>query len=207
MFSLIKNVIILILSTPLISSYCLLLKNQECKVRKVIDDNDYMTYPYKIGVDRCIGRCNNEYNPYFKVCLPDSIKNISIKSFDLLSRKNVLKNISFHKTCKCSCLLDEKVCNHLQKWNKNKCRCECLKIKKCSVGCSWNVNNCRCEMKKLAALIESEECDTETDKINNKTITLIKKVKDCKPFIAVSILFLCVSIILIGMMIYFKIKR
>ena len=43
-------------------------------------------------------------------------------------------------------------------------------------------------MKKLAALIETEKCDVETDKISNvseckafpenKTITLIKKVKD-----------------------------
>ena len=63
-------------------------------------------------------------------------------------------------------------------------------------------------MKKLAALtveserfLKTEECDVETDKIKNiskckvfpenKTITLIKKVKDCKPFIGVSILFLC----------------
>ena len=54
-------------------------------------------------------------------------------------------------------------------------------------------------MKKWLALIESErfpeteECDVETDEIKNvseckafpenKTITLIKKVKDCKPFI------------------------
>ena len=33
-----------------------------------------MAYPYKIGVDRCIGRCNDKDNPYFKVCLPDSVK-------------------------------------------------------------------------------------------------------------------------------------
>ena len=60
-------------------------------------------------------------------------------------------------------------------------------------------------MKKLATLTESErfleteECDVETDEIKNvseckafpenKTITLIKKVKDCKPFIGVSVLF------------------
>ena len=105
-------------------------------------------------------------------------------------KKNVLKNISFYKTCKCGCLLDEKVCNNLQKWNKDKCRCECLKIKKCGIEYFWNVNNCRCEMKKLAAeserLLETEECDVETDEIKNKTITLIesKKIKDCKPFIA-----------------------
>ena len=52
---------------------CLFLKSQECKVRKVIVNNDYMTFPYKIGIDRCIGSCNNENNPYFKVCLPNFI--------------------------------------------------------------------------------------------------------------------------------------
>ena len=130
MFRLLKKVIILIISIPSTFGYCLLLKNQECKVRKVIIDNDYMTFPYKIGIDRCIGSCNDKDNPCFKVYLPDSIKNINVKSFDLLSNKNVLKNIIFHKTCKCSCLLDENVCNNLQRWNGNKCRCECLKIKK-----------------------------------------------------------------------------
>ena len=59
-----------------------------------------MTFPYKILVDKCVGSCNDIENPYFKVCLPDSIKNISVKSFDLLPQKNVLKNISFHKSCK-----------------------------------------------------------------------------------------------------------
>ena len=77
-------------------------------------------------------------------------------------------------------------------------------------------------MKKLAVLIEferfleTEECDVQTDEIKNiseckafpknKTTTLIKRVKDCKPFIGVSILFLCVSIILTGIMIYFYLK-
>ena len=92
-----------------------MLKNQECAVRKVIIDNDYMTFLYKIRVDRCIGSCNDIDNPYFKFCLLDSIKSISAKSFDLLSNKNILKNISFHQSCKCGCLLDEKVCNNLQK--------------------------------------------------------------------------------------------
>ena len=210
MFNLLKKIVILIISTPLTRGYCLLLKNQECKVRKVITDNDYMTYPYKISVNRCIGSCNNKDNPYFKIWLPDSIKDISVKTFDLLSKKKVLKNISFHKNCKCGCLLDEKVCNNLQKWNKDKCRYECLKIKKCAIGYSWNVNNCRCEMKKLAPLtIETEECDVEskTNKIknvyDNKTI---KKINDCKLFVAVSVLFLCITIILIGIMTYFCLK-
>ena len=61
---------------------CLFLKNQKWKVRKIIVDNNYMTFPYKIGIDRCIGSCNNENNPYFKTCLPDSIKNITVKSLN-----------------------------------------------------------------------------------------------------------------------------
>ena len=119
----------------------------------------------------------------------------------------MLKNITFHKSSKCDCLLDEKVCNNKQKWNKNKCRCECLKTEECNDNSSWNVVNCRCEFKKVAKLITTEECDVETnDIVQNKTTSgnsIIKKVENCKPFVASSILFVSVSIILTGIMIYF----
>ena len=120
MFSIVKKLFLLIMSLPLTWGYCLLLKNQESSVRKVIVDNDYMTFPFKIGIDRYTGSCNSENNPYHKICLPDSIKNISAKSLDLISQRLVFKNISFHKTCKCGCLLDAKVCNNLQKWTGKK---------------------------------------------------------------------------------------
>ena len=97
MFRLLKKVIILIMSAPLTWGYCLLLKNQECAVRKVIIDNSYITFPYKIGVDRCIGSCNDKDNPYLKFCLLNSIKNVRVKSFDLLSNENVLKILVFIK--------------------------------------------------------------------------------------------------------------
>ena len=71
-------------------------------------------------------------------------------------------------------------------------------------------------MKKSAALIETKESYIKTAKIRNvseckvflenKTITLIKKVKDSKSFIGVSVLFLCVSITLTEIMIYFYLK-
>ena len=110
MFSLIKKAVILVLMSVLSAMNnrnCLLLKNQECKVRKAIIYKVYITFPYKIKVDKCVGSCNDVENPFFKVCLPDSVKNISVKVFDLTTRKNVLKNVSFHESCKCSCLLDE----------------------------------------------------------------------------------------------------
>ena len=205
MFGFIKKVMILILSIPLISVYCLLLKNQECGVRKVIVDSDYMTFPYKIKVDECVGSCNDAENPYFKVYLPDAVKIISGKSLDLISGKSVLKNISFHQSCKCGCLLGEKVCNNKQKWNKEKCRCEYLKEEKCSGNSFFNVVNCSCEMKKAPALIK-EECDIETSETiecENKTVTLVKKIENFKPFVTSGILFVIVSIITTRMMIYF----
>ena len=39
-----------------------------------------------------------------------------------------------------------------------------------------------------------------------KQITLIKNIENCKPFIGVSVLFLCITIILIGIMVYFFFK-
>ena len=104
MFSLIKKAMVLILmsvSSVLTVKNCLVLKDQECKVRKVVVDNDYLTYPYKNTVDKCVGSCNDVDNPYYKACLPDVVKNISVKSFDLILRKNILKNISFRQSCKC----------------------------------------------------------------------------------------------------------
>ena len=118
----------------------------------------------------------------------------------------MLKNITFHKSRKCDCLLDEKVCNNKQKWNKNNCRCESLQIIECESGSFWNVVNCRCEFEKAAAskLIVEEECDVETDDIiQNKTVKLIKETENCKQFVALSILFVCVSAIITRIMTYF----
>ena len=98
-----------------------------------------MTFPYKIKVDRCIGNCNNITNPYSRVCIPDIIKNISVKVFDLISQQNEIRRLCFHESFKCDCLLNETVCNDKQKWNKDRCRYECLKIEKCDNNYFLNV--------------------------------------------------------------------
>ena len=50
----------------------------------MIVDNVYMTFLYKIKVDKCVGSGNDVENLYFKACLPDVVKNISAKCFDLI---------------------------------------------------------------------------------------------------------------------------
>ena len=86
-----------------------------------------------------------------------------------------------------------------QKWNKNKCRCECLINKKCDDDFVWNISNCECEHEK-AAKLTTEECEEiiadTTTVTQNKTVLITRHVENCKPFVASSILFVSVSVIL-----------
>ena len=125
---------------PLLSSVnslrCISLKHQECKVREIVINNEYMTYPYSFIVNRCNGNCNNITNPYARMCALNVLKTITLKIFDLISLKNKTKQIKWHESCRCVCRLDPIICNSKKKWNKNKCRCECLVNKKCDKNLS-----------------------------------------------------------------------
>ena len=124
----------------------LVTKRSKIGCKKTIVDDDYVTFPYKVKVDICIGSCNNITNPYSKVYVRDAVKNICVKGFDLISQQNKFREVQFHESCKCDCLL-------------NKCRRECLKIEKCDNNSFWNVVNCKREHKKAAKLITEEECE------------------------------------------------
>ena len=45
-----------------------------------------------------------------------------------MSRANESRSIKLYETCKCICRLNKIICNNKQKWNKDKCRCECKKL-------------------------------------------------------------------------------
>ena len=131
----------------------LLSLKQKCKVCKVIIiNNDYMLYPFSIKLNKCNGNCNNISNPYSRVCVPNVIKNITAKVFDLISWKNKTKQIKWHESCECECRLDPIICNNKQKCNKDKCRCECSVDKKCDNKLFVrNPSNCNGDYKKKAA--------------------------------------------------------
>ena len=72
------------------------MKNQECKTRtKKINtnNNEPLFYPFSIKVNKCSGSCNNINDPYAKFCVPDTIKNINVKVFNLMSRTNETRHI------------------------------------------------------------------------------------------------------------------
>ena len=45
-----------------------------------------------------------------------------------MSRTNETRDIKWHEMCKCKCRLDASVCNNKQRWNDDKCRCECKEL-------------------------------------------------------------------------------
>ena len=60
-----------------------------------------------------------------KICVPDKIKNTNVEVFNIMLRTNETRHIKWHKACKCICRRDESICNNKQRWNDDKCRCEC----------------------------------------------------------------------------------
>ena len=96
---------------------CISMKNQECKTRPQvinINSNNPIFYPFSIKINKCSGNCNNINNPYAKICVPDVIKNLNVKVFNLVSRTNETRFIKWHETCKCICRLDGIICNSKQ---------------------------------------------------------------------------------------------
>ena len=107
---------------------CISMKNQECKTRpQVINVNSHnpIFYLFSIKISKYSGNCNDINNPYAAICVPDVIKKLNVKVFNLMSKTNETRFIKLHEKCKCICRLDAIVCNNKQRWNKNKCRCEC----------------------------------------------------------------------------------
>ena len=97
------------------------MNNQECKTRKKIisiNHNEPVFYPFSIKVKKCSGSCNIINDPYAKLCVPDVVKNINVKVFNLMSFTNQTKHIKWHKTCKFKYRLDSSVCNNKQRWNE-----------------------------------------------------------------------------------------
>ena len=60
------------------------MKNQKCKVRPEIisiNSNNPMFYPFSVKVHKCSSNCNNINDPYAKICVLDTVKNLNVKVF------------------------------------------------------------------------------------------------------------------------------
>ena len=112
------------------------MSSQDSKVKPgMVSTNSIKSlfYPYSVLVNSC----NDVNNPHAKLCIPDVVKNINIKVFNLMSRTNETRFVSWHETSACKYRL-ESVFNDRQRWNSDKCKCRCnaliAKSRICDVG-------------------------------------------------------------------------
>ena len=80
------------------------------------------------------------------------------------------KDIKWHKTCKCRCILDACICNNKQRWNNEKCRCECKELidkGMCDKGFIWNPSNCEYECDKSCDIGECLDYRNDCRKKDN----------------------------------------
>ena len=63
------------------------MNNQARKVRPEIinvNSNEPVFYPFSIKTSKCSGSCNNINDPYAKICVPDFVKDLNVKVFNLM---------------------------------------------------------------------------------------------------------------------------
>ena len=76
------------------------------------------------------------------------------------------------------CRLDKIICNSKQRWNEDKCRCECKELIDkgvCDKGYVWNPSNCECECDKSCNI--GEYLDYASCKCRKKLIESL--VEEC----------------------------
>ena len=138
-----------------------------------------------------------------------------------MSRTNETRSIKWHETCKCICRLNKIICNSKQRWNKDKCRCECKELidkgvrdkglifnpsnYKCECDKSCNTSqyldylDCRCKKKIIDLIVEkcTEYDDDKTKLVNitdNKTEIVNKTVENsCKVSIVLTMVAIVIS--------------
>ena len=80
-----------------------------------VNSNKPIFYPFSIKTNKCRGSCNNIHDPYSEIFVPDVIKKINVKVFNLMLRTNKTRHIEWHETCKCKFRLDAIVYNNKQR--------------------------------------------------------------------------------------------
>ena len=76
---------------------CVSVFNQKCMASpKIIDVNkdELVFYPLSIKINKCSDNCNNINDPMAKLCVPDIVKDMNIKVFNMLARINETRKIT-----------------------------------------------------------------------------------------------------------------
>ena len=70
---------------------CISINNQECKTRpQVVNVNgvEPVFFTFSIETNKCSGSCSNINYLHARICVPDFVKNLNVKVFNLMPRTN-----------------------------------------------------------------------------------------------------------------------
>ena len=73
------------------------LNNQPCQIRPThidVNSNEPLCYTFDVSVNRCGRTCDTFDGPYAQICVPDTVKNINVKVFNLISKVNEMQFLS-----------------------------------------------------------------------------------------------------------------
>ena len=163
------------------------------------------------------------------LCVPDTIKNLNVKIFNLMTLTNETRHIKWHETCKCICRLERIICNSKQRWNKDKCRCEyeelidkgvcdkgfilnpsnceCKSDRSCDIGEYLDYLNCKCRKKLIDSLVEECTKNIDKTKLVKKTLDKNENKDKCNSYVVYKVLFFTFFIISIEIGIYFVYRK
>ena len=139
-------------------------------------------YPFAIDLNRCVGSCNTLKDLFNRACIPEKTEDLNLSVFNMTIVINKSKILIKHISCKSECKSDGRKCNSNQKWNNDKCRCECKNPKEHHVykeDYIWNPATCSCENSKHFASINDDSaimCD-ETIETTKTVPTKIVQTK------------------------------
>ena len=129
-------------------------------------------YPFTIKLDRCVGSCSILHDLSNKVCVPNKTEDLNLRVFNMITGINELKTLTKHVLCECKCKFNGRKCNSNQKWNNDKCWCQCKKHNLCEKDYIWNPSTCNCKNGKYLANIMDDSVITCDEIIDAETKTV-----------------------------------
>ena len=128
-----------------------------------------------VNLDRSVGKCKIFNDLSNKVYVPNKREDLNLSVLNMITGIKKMKTLTTkHISCERRCKFDARKYNSNQKWNNDKCWCECKKRHIWVKDYIWNPATCNCEIAKYLANIIDDlviTCDEIRDAQKTKNVT------------------------------------
>ena len=122
-----------------------------------------------------------------KICVPKEIKDINVKTFNMITNKNEAKTMTKHISCKSKCKFNSTTCNLNRKLNNRTCQCECKNYHKCKKMIVGILAHVFVKIESIAyiSVIERDQIIIVMDIVSTKLTNAIATIVTCTASIIV----------------------